>query len=332
MIDVRKLTPGDVVAQNVYDRNRILLISKDKQLTAENIRALQVYGFHGLYIQDEISKGIETAGPISDQLMSNVLSSLSALDIDAIIENSREMVKQITNNLFVNDMRMLKDYDDYTLRHSVSVAIFAAVLAKSLCLTDSEVENVVQAGLLHDIGKLKVPIGIIDKAGTLTDAEFEEIKKHPGYGYDQLKNRSDIWSVVRVGILQHHENEDGSGYPRGLTGNRISKVGKILHIADVYDALTTKRSYKEEWSAKDAMHFLQENSKTMFDPIYVNVFTKCIPLYRKGTIVKLSNGADCIIVRNNARNSKRPVVRLLDTKEEIDLLTNPYYRFITIIS
>ena len=153
----------------------------------------------------------------------------------------------------------------------------------------------------------------------MTEAEYAEVKKHPMYGYNMLRDNYDISSVARNAILSHHENEDGSGYPRGLTSEKIHLFAKIIHVADVYDALTTKRVYKEAMNPADAMEYLMANATRMFDKDLVAMFMEYVAPYPLGVQVELSTGQKALVVKNNRSMLSRPTVRL-DGGATIDLI------------
>ena len=149
--------------------------------------------------------------------------------------------------------------------------------------------------------------------------KYEEVKNHPRYGYNMLRNNYEISSVARNAILSHHENEDGSGYPRGLTSEKIHLFAKIIHVADVYDALTTKRVYKDAMNPADALEYLMGNAERMFDKDLVATFLEYVAPYPLGVQVELSTGQKAIVVKNNRGLLSRPVVRL-DSGTRVDLL------------
>lgn len=319
LISVDEMRCGDKLAQNLVSADGVLMLAGGAVLTEQRIAAIKKMGLYGAYIDDELSEGIETAPMISDKVLYKLLKALSTLDIESIVTASEELVDNITEDAYENDMLMLKNYDNYTAQHSINVAVYATILARCLGLSEREVKQVAQAGILHDIGKLVVPKEIINKPERLTDAEFEQVKLHSQFGYNQLKNRVDIWSVVRVAVLEHHENENGTGYPRGITGKEIHTIGKIIHIADVYDALVTRRSYKDGWAPKRAMKYITENKGVLFDAQFAEVFSHCLPMYLKGTVVLLSDGRKAVVMKNYSRDSTRPKVRTLDG-EIVDLI------------
>ena len=213
----------------------------------------------------------------------------------------------------------LSTYDNYTYSHSVNVDMLSVILGVACGLRDDELRKLSQAALLHDIGKTCVPIEIINKPGRLTEEEYAEVKNHPRYGYNMLRDNYEVSSVARNAILSHHENEDGSGYPRGLTSEKIHLFAKIIHVADVYDALTTKRVYKEAMNPADALEYLMGNAERMFDKDLVATFMEYVAPYPLGVQVELSTGQKAIVVKNNRSMLSRPVVRL-DSGTRVDLL------------
>ncbi|MBQ8626633.1 MAG: HD domain-containing protein, partial [Agathobacter sp.] len=150
------------------------------------------------------------------------------------------------------------------------------------------------------------------KPGRLTPEEYAEVQKHSLYGYNMLKDNNEISSVTRNAIYSHHENEDGTGYPRHLTSDKIHKFAKIIHIADVYDALTTKRVYKDAMNPADALEYLMVNTQSMFDKEMVTTFLQYIAPYPLGVTVELSNGKQAVVVKNSREMLTRPTVRLFD--------------------
>lgn len=138
----------------------------------------------------------------------------------------------------------LKEYDDYTYTHSINVCLIAILFAKKLSYNPKGLKVIGVAALLHDIGKLMVPIDILQKPGPLTSDEFDIVKKHPVFGYELIKSESGFGSLIQKAVLLHHEKYSGNGYPLGLRGERISQIAQIISLADVFDAITSEHPYK----------------------------------------------------------------------------------------
>lgn len=331
-VKAEHLEKGMVLVYTLYDNNEKVLLKANRKLTQNYINRIQQMDIMGLYVfeDDEI---IEHTPIVSEQTRLKAIKSLKKLNIDDCIYIANNIVEEIreSESMIVETIN-LSTYDNYTYTHSVNVDILSVVLGVACGLRDDELRKLSQAALLHDIGKTCVPIEILNKPGKLTDEEFEEIKKHPRYGYNMLKDNYDVSSVTRIAILSHHENEDGSGYPRRLTSEHIHLFAKIIHIADVYDALTTKRVYKDAMNPADALEYLMGNSERLFDKELVATFMDYIAPYPLGVQVELSTGQKGLVVKNNRAMLGRPIVRLdsgalVDLMEHLDitivkLLTN----------
>ena len=176
--------------------------------------------------------------------------------------------------------------DHYTYGHSKKVSQYAVAIAEALNLAPEKVTTIRAAGLLHDIGKIAVPDQILNKAGPLTEEEFEPIRAHPELGMEILKHVIDLVNCLPA-ILHHHEQYDGSGYPHGLKGEDIPLEARILAIADVYDAITSIRPYRNQLTSQEALEELRRCAGTQFDPELVRVFCQAIePLLPKQLEIK----------------------------------------------
>ncbi len=179
-------------------------------------------------------------------------------------------------------------------------------------MNEESLEQLVMAGLLHDLGKLVVPPEILNKPARLTNEEYEVMKQHATLSYEIIKERWDISAQVKAAVLFHHENVDGSGYPQGIYGDSMTIFTKILHVADVYDALVSRRPYKNPYSPFEACEYLMGAGGIMFDTKVVEALLLYVPFYPKGTQVELSDGRQGIIVDNRGSRNLRPLLRLLD--------------------
>lgn len=330
-ISIEQAETDMVLARSVYDLNGRVLLSCNTGLTEEFIDKLIERGLPGIYIKDELTKDIEIQETITEELRNEGVEALEHGDIDKTLKIGKSIVEQLIKNPVVMlDLIDLRSYDDYTYRHSVNVAVIATVIGMNMQLSVNKLEELSMAAILHDIGKRKVPSEIINKPGKLTPEEFEQVRKHSEYGYEMIKQRIDISAKVKVGILSHHENEDGSGYPRGLKGEEIHLYGKIIHVADVFDALTAKRPYKKAFARSEAVEYLMGGCDRLFDEQVVRTFMKSVAIYPKGTQVKLSDGRNAIVVETTT-NSLRPKVRLMDDGTDVDLSSLYDHRNITII-
>ena len=235
------------------------------------------------------------------------------------MEDANAIVDEILKCNDVYEYFNVKTFDNYTYEHSLSVATYAAMMGLACGFNEEEIRKLTIAGILHDIGKQCIDSAILNKPSRLSQDEFNEIKKHTLLGYNMVKNNTDLVATIKIVILEHHENEDGSGYPRGITGKDIYKFSKIVHIVDVYDALISKRPYKDPMNPKEAIDFIIEKTGTMFSEEYVNVFIQIMPSYPRGSIVMLNDGRKAIVLKNHIGAIHSPDVRILDTKEVVKL-------------
>jgi putative nucleotidyltransferase with HDIG domain len=182
----------------------------------------------------------------------------------------------------------IREKDDYLLEHSLNVAILLANFANYLGMSEDEVQDLSYAGFLHDLGKIKIPDEILHKPGRLTDSEMEVMKGHVKHGVDYLKS-TEIAPPLIQAISEHHERLDGLGYPAGTKGDDISQAGRMLAIADMYDALTADRVYKSGMSSQRAFSILMSDAPARLDQSLVQQFIKCLGVYPVGSLVLLSN-------------------------------------------
>jgi HD-GYP domain-containing protein (c-di-GMP phosphodiesterase class II) len=166
--------------------------------------------------------------------------------------------------------------DAYTCGHSERVALLSRYIAQQMKLRDSEIEQIYMAGLLHDVGKIGVPEAVLQKPGRLTPEEFEQIKKHPEIGAKILADVKQLKPIL-PGVLYHHERYDGKGYPEGLAGEKIPLMGRIICMADCFDAMTSSRTYRKALPIEVAMSEIRRCAGTQFDPFLAEAFLRSTP-------------------------------------------------------
>lgn len=330
-ISIEYAKPGMMLARSVYDEADRVLIGAYNELTEDFIKKLAKRGFPGIYIEDELSKDIIIQETISAELRNNAVKSLKECNIDATLDIAKAIVDQIMNSRVISlDLVDLRTFDDYTYRHSVNVAVLATVIGTGMGMNSQELVELCASAILHDIGKIYIDKNILNKPGKLTSEEYDIIKTHARFSYDLIKEKWNISAKTKNGVLFHHENEDGSGYPLGLQRENIHPFAKIIHVADVYDALITKRSYKKAFSLAEAIEYLMGGCDILFDRKVVETFLNYVPVYPKGITVVLSDGREAIVVENYKHTTLRPKVRLI-TGEEINLSDVTKNRNITIV-
>lgn len=234
--------------------------------------------------------------------------ALSADDALPIVEEISSSVMRNPGALI--GLARLKNQDDYTYMHSVAVCALMVSLARQLGLNEDQVRQAGLAGLLHDVGKIMIPLSILNKTGKLTDDEFATIKGHPAEGHKLLLEGSGINEVALDVCLHHHEKVDGSGYPERLADTQISLFAKMGAVCDVYDAITSNRPYKNGWEPAEALRKMAEWSKGHFDSVVFHAFVKSIGIYPMGSLVRLKSDCLGVVIEQTDKSLLTPVVKV----------------------
>ncbi|TMP00926.1 phosphodiesterase [Pseudoalteromonas sp. S3260] len=258
------------------------------------------------------------------------LTSGLSLNIEALNEISNEIVSSVFRNEHaMTILTRIKDKHSYNWRHMINCTIFTAVFAKYLGYKRAVVQELAMGALMHDLGQAKLPQGIFSKPGKVTGNEMTAIKKHVAQSLGLLKGGKGITPLMLDMIVNHHERLDGSGYPRGVDGSKLSRPARIIAIVDVYDALTADRPHQEGDEPINALRYLLAN-KQLFDAELVQLFIKCLGVHPVGTIVKLTNERLALVLEGNHSNPIKPKVKLFYnakhnhhvTAKDIDLSLN----------
>lgn len=312
-IPISRAVPGMVLSKTIFDAHHHVLLGADMELTQEFIDRLESRGLPGFYIEDELTKDIVIEEVISEELRGRAVDSLVRCDIDATVNVVKEIVEELrTSNMLSLDLVDLRTFDEYTYRHSVNVAVLATIVGIGMNMNQESLEELCTAAILHDLGKLQIDAEILNKPSRLTAEEYAVMKTHSQLSYELIKNKLELSAKTKVAVLQHHENFDGTGYPMGLKGDEIYPFARIIHVVDVYDALTTARPYKSAYSPMESMEYLKGGVGIMFDREAVEAFMKYVPVYPKGNSVVLSTGDEAVVVENHMCNMTRPIVRTED--------------------
>lgn len=332
------LQAGQILASNINLGKNTVLLRKGVALTSTIIKKIEKLGLQGVYIDDDLSRDLEVVNVISDELKYRAKRGVSSFFLsaeqdqvskaskylDTINTTIASIVDEVQYNANIKvSVVDLRTYDDYTFSHSINVAVLSVVVGTVLGLDKKMLNELALGALVHDIGKVFIDKRIVNKPGKLTPLEFEEIKRHSERGYNYLCSNYNIPENSKLTVLTHHEQYNGNGYPEKLSGEDIHLFGRIVSVVDVYDALTSDRSYRKAMLPSHAFEYILCGYDSMFDPNIVEAFIKKVAFYPIGTCVKLSSGVEGIVVENFDSSYLRPLIRVIHnnkpTNEYIDL-------------
>lgn len=324
-IKLEDITKGMVLAKAIYSDNGSPMATKGSTINEAIYRHIEGSGFQGLYVEDDLSDGIEVEDIIPEKLSFMAFSALSKGDYSLCASLAKSIVQELMEQKNLKlDYIDIKSFKNYEYRHCIAVCVYATVIGIKMKLTPEQLDNLAIAGMLHDIGKFDVKRRVLNNKHVYNDKQMDEMKKHPMYSYEALKDDPSISSVTRNSILFHHENIDGSGY-YGITADKLGLFPRILRVCDTYDALIATRLHRAAFSPAFAFNNLIENVGTQFDREVVKTFVTTFPMYPKGYPVVLEDGQEGIVF-DQTQDPERPIIRLY-TGELIDLLSDSEYRY-----
>lgn len=347
-VPTHQLTPGMTVAKDIYSYNDQLLLPVNSILSDKSITKLAFYSIPFIYIkkdgvfasvsepepEDTYSSRIrkspefqkfssefqEDMNNLKDML-NDVVEKNAPLDINVLLQNTLSLLDNTHGTIHVFDMlHNMRQYDDLTYAHSINVALICNVLSTWLGMSKEDVWLATQCGLLHDIGKLKIPDVIIKKPDKLTNQEYSIVKTHSLEGYNILQKCGVNTHIANAALL-HHERCDGSGYPFGLTSEQIDPFAKIVAIADVYDAMTSARVYRRPICPFTVMAMFENEGIQKYDAKFILTFMENVLNTYMLNRVRLSDGRKGEVILINRRILSRPLIRC--GSEYIDLCKEP---------
>lgn len=335
-------TPGMIVADDVYSFNNLLIINKNTILSDRIITRLKFYSINEFTIVLSDSKkniaqeefvplpnysertkkslefkkfnlSFEKSLDYFHSALDGIASRKEDVNTEELLVEVHQILQSARNGAHVFDMlHCMRAYDDLSYAHSINVGIICNVIGHWLKYEDKDIEILTLCGLLHDVGKLLMPLDIISKPGKLTDNEYTTIKTHTTKGYNLLKDQ-DIDKRIKYAILMHHERCDGSGYPNQFVSKQIDAFSKIVAIADVYDAMTSARVYRAPICPFEVISLFEQEGLTKYDPKYLLPFLEGIVQTYLHNSVLLSNGMEAEIILINQHSLSKPVVRIKKT-------------------
>lgn len=286
----------------------------EQQLTEEMLRvAAEPVPERKITASEEMGKARKIHAE-ANKIIHNIMQDVR-LGQQVRLEQVEPVVERMTESILRNGGALLslcrvKNADDYTFQHSVSVCALQVSFCRALGMDAETLHLAGIGGLLHDIGKVRVPSEVLNKPGRLTEEEFAVMKCHVVESKNILDQTDGISQTSIQVAYQHHERHDGSGYPEGLKGEAISKMGKMAAICDVYDAITSDRCYHKGLVPHEALRRIFEWSKFHFDPELVQQFLRTIGIYPVGTLVMLESGRIGVVLEQSDGSLLQPTVKV----------------------
>ncbi|MDU2063890.1 MAG: HD-GYP domain-containing protein [Sporomusaceae bacterium] len=323
---ISQVQPGMRLARALYMETGMVLLEEETILTDSLIRRLSLLGIQELFVfeerlffppvilQNEQNLFVEEHRKITTS-MAEAFYKARQFQCVPMCQISCLADQIIASLLSVpgvfSYLHIINSHDDYTFRHSVNVAVTAGVIGRCLGKSKETIKGLVIAGLLHDIGKARIPLEILNKPDRLTEAEMAIMQKHSMFGYELLVGTDDMPGSIKTAILQHHERSDGSGYPCKFKDTQISPMAKIIAVADVYDAMTSHRVYQR---ALSPLVVRRELLKEMYGRLDSEACLALIASTEKalvGSLVELSDGAIAKVIYLNDP-LVQPIVQTID--------------------
>ena len=324
MVFLDELKPGMVLAYPILSDRGLLLLSEGVILGGEHLRMLRANGVLCAHVREPEPRPETAVPPLlrpssmdrAVQVLKGAFDSAAQGDgelLCARLEDLSSVVEEIQDEVLsqpelVAHCHDLRNHDDYTFRHSVHVMVMSLILGRGLDMPSETLSSLAMGAVLHDIGKTRIPLEILNKPGALDPEEMEVMRRHADLGAQILDLDPRLAPEVREVLRQHHERWDGSGYPRGLKGRGIHPFARQVAVADVYDALASARPYKSQRFAHEVFQFVAARGGTLFDPQVVAVFSHVTTPYPRGTWLILSSGHVGMVTRVERGHTLRPEV------------------------
>ncbi len=335
---VSGLCSGMKLCKTVFNNNGSILLVKGTVLNERYINKLKFFDIKEVAVEEKMHQipttkceAIYKDAISAIKTVMEEVNKCTEIKVSIVTETVASIIDTIYNDLsaFIT-ITGLRDKDNYTFLHSVDVCIFSIIIGKKLSFSKDELLSLGTGALLHDIGKTKINDSILLKSGRLNNDEFSIIKKHSIYGYEIIREKTNLNNRIATTVLHHHEKWDGSGYPLGIEGKYIQSHARIITIADIYDALTADRVYRKRFLPHQAAEYIIGNSNRLLDPDLVKVFIENIPIYPVGAKVVLTTGEIAKVIKVRKSIPYRPEVRVfahvMDNKfiqpYDIDLFTH----------
>jgi len=322
--------PGMVLASDIINDYGAVILYQNSILDEYSINKLMKLGLNFVKIYKDYEFKEKKHAVIEAQYNNNLeefkeiiwdISCGKTLEMERVSEVSRSLSSNFDSiHDLVSCLSKVRSISEYTYTHSLNVSLLCSLLGSWLNLGHNHIEQLSYCGILHDIGKSKISPEILNKPDALTEEEFDKIKQHPLIGYKMLEGNKEISKDVALGVLMHHEREDGSGYPFGFKSERIHYYAKILAVVDTFDAMTSNRIYKKRQTPFDVLEMYESEYLTKCDAGIMLTFLKHISSYYIGVKVRLTDGSIGEIVYINTNRISRPLIKSKDTIIDLSMV------------
>lgn len=351
IVSIDDVKSGMIVAQDIFNNVGQMLIAEGSKLDENTLRKLKLYGIYDIPIK-EFTDDLDTEElqfnpakelvtdskefkvfkssynnrtiSIKDEMLN--ISHGKHINISQLFSISSDLLTTVKykSDLF-SFLTNLQGFDNYTYTHCLNVSLICHTIGQWMGFNNDKLMHITVAGLLHDIGKTKIDKDILNKPGKLTEEEYEEIKKHTVYGF-QIIEKQDIPYNIKMAVLMHHERYDGSGYPLNAKNAQINNFAKIVAIADVYDALTSNRPYRDKYSPFHVIRQFEQQYLAHLDTKLLMTFLQNIAYCYLGRWCVLSTGEEGKIVFINKQLPSRPIIQIdnsiMDLSQEQDIFVD----------
>lgn len=327
LLKISDLEENMVLGENLFNKYGNLLIKRGTVLVNDHLDKIRSeVNDKVIYIERSHSQFKVIKDERNPEIIKNNFKRITNLirysfdnlcinqNCDELVENLKIVIKTIKENIklnihVLNHLTEVNELDDYLYRHSVNVGVISHFIGQWLNLDKEELDKLIMAGLLHDIGKLRIPDEILHKPAKLTPEEFDIVKNHSSFSYLHLKEIGFKDTDILSAVIHHHEKEDGNGYPAGLKGDEIPLFSKIIAIADIFDAMTSNRVYRRKELPFSVLEMFLDNNFGKLDTKLVMLFVNRFSEYYLGSKVILNNGETAVIVKFNEYEVTKPLVK-----------------------
>lgn len=346
-VNLDDLKLGQVIVEDIFANTQYPIIFKDTKIKYEHLQVFRSFNISKLLVYKDVAATQENARGSEKMVVIDVPLAVSTpfekqyneginyfkkefsnwqagarVDINKVREVMLPLIEAVLEKRsYIFDLSSYSNAKDYLYHHSIATGLISGVVAQKLGLERGLAIQISLAGTLADCGMAKVSNRIRDKKSTLTESEFAEIRRHPLQSYQMIKDLPALKSDMKLAVVQHHERLDGSGYPQGVKGDSISLYSQILAVADVFNAMTSERVYREKKSPFKVIEMIKEEEFGKFDIKIVQALIDIVADLPIGTKIELSNLEHAEVMFINQFSPTRPLIKLSNTGEIIDLST-----------